>query len=115
MLILDFFLYSLLGIYIDNIIPRNFGQRRSCLYPCKRITPTYWDCFEICRKETDIDREELNRLKVEYEAAERQKQMAIENQTLNLQAGYEGLDIPMEDLENFETKYLLKEKFEPPS
>jgi len=25
MLVLDFFIYSLLGIYIDNIIPRNFG------------------------------------------------------------------------------------------
>jgi hypothetical protein len=25
MFILDFIIYSLLGIYIDNIIPRNFG------------------------------------------------------------------------------------------
>jgi hypothetical protein len=42
--------------------------------------------------------------------------MALEkNKILNFEAGYEGLDIPMEDLENFETKYLLKEKFEPPS
>jgi hypothetical protein len=58
----------------------------------------------------------MNRLKVEYEAAERQKQMAIENNKFGIE-GEMGIDIPMKnlDMENFETKYLLKEKFEPPN
>jgi len=41
--------------------------------------------------------------------------MHIQNNHLDLQEGDLGPEISLEDLENFETKYLLKEKFEPPS
>jgi hypothetical protein len=34
MFILDLIIYSIIGIYLDNILPRSFGQRRSPFYPC---------------------------------------------------------------------------------
>jgi len=54
MLLLDFVLFTLLGMYLDAIMPRKFGQRRSCLFPCRRLQPTYWDCFDgICPRKGD--------------------------------------------------------------
>ena len=50
MLILDLIIYSVIGIYLDNTLPRSFGQRFSPFYPCHRVTPTYWDCADLCRK-----------------------------------------------------------------
>ena len=42
---LDLIIYALLGIYIDNIFPRESGIRKEWTYVCDWLTPTYWDCF----------------------------------------------------------------------
>ncbi len=46
MLLVDFFLYFALGLYLDKVIPSDFGQRLS---PCFLCTPSYYRC---CRSET---------------------------------------------------------------
>jgi len=40
----DFVLYFALGLYMDKVIPSDFGQRLS---PCFLCTPSYYRC---CRK-----------------------------------------------------------------
>ena len=50
MLVLDLVIYTILGIYIDNVFPREVGLRRNWCYPCDWLTPTYWDCFNLCRR-----------------------------------------------------------------
>ena len=47
MLIFDFFLFFLLGLYLDKVIPSDFGQR---LNPCFIFMPSYW--FTCCRDQT---------------------------------------------------------------
>jgi len=44
MLVLDFFLFTFLGLYLDKIIPSEFGQRLS---PCFCCMPSFYRC---CRK-----------------------------------------------------------------
>ena len=50
MLLLDLILYTLLGIYIDNIFPREIGMQRNICYVCDWLTPTYWDCCNFFRR-----------------------------------------------------------------
>ena len=64
MLLLDFVIYSLLGIYIDNVMPRATGTQRSPCYPCIWLTPTYWDCFNLCRRG---DRKSAIEMRQEYQ------------------------------------------------
>jgi len=59
MLVLDLVLYTLIGIYIDNIFPREIGMQRSWHYVCDWLTPTYWDCFDICRRGSDKSQLEM--------------------------------------------------------
>ena len=44
MMLLDFFIFFLLGLYMDKVIPSDFGQR---LNPCFLCTPSYYKC---CRR-----------------------------------------------------------------
>lgn len=44
MLLLDFFIFFLLGLYMDKVIPSDFGQR---LNPCFLCMPSYYKC---CRR-----------------------------------------------------------------
>ena len=44
MLLIDFFIYFLLGLYLDKVIPSDFGQR---LNPCFLCMPSYYSC---CRR-----------------------------------------------------------------
>jgi len=64
MLLLDFVVYSLLGIYIDNVMPRATGTQRHWFYPCDWLTPTYWDCFNLCRRG---DRKSVIEMRQEYQ------------------------------------------------
>ena len=41
MLLLDFFIFFLLGLYMDKVIPSDFGQRLS---PCFLCMPSYYKC-----------------------------------------------------------------------
>ena len=51
-LIIDLVAYTLVGIYIDNIMPRKTGMQRPWHYVCDLVTPTYWDCYGNCRKKS---------------------------------------------------------------
>lgn len=46
MLIFDFFLFFTLGLYLDKVIPSDFGQRLS---PCFLCTPSYYRCCRSSR------------------------------------------------------------------
>ena len=41
MLLLDFFLFFIIGLYLDKVIPSDFGQR---LNPCFLCMPSYYSC-----------------------------------------------------------------------
>ena len=41
MLLLDFAIFFVLGLYMDKVIPSDFGQRLS---PCFLCTPSYYKC-----------------------------------------------------------------------
>lgn len=49
-LLLDLVAYTLLGIYIDNIMPRKTGMQKPWYFICDMVTPSYWDCFNLCKK-----------------------------------------------------------------
>jgi len=44
MLLVDFVLFAAIGLYLDKVIPSEFGQR---LNPCFLCMPSYYRC---CRK-----------------------------------------------------------------
>lgn len=56
-LAIDFFVYTFIGIYIDNIFPRQTGMQKPWTYVCDMITPTYWDCFNLCRRNSRKSRD----------------------------------------------------------
>ena len=62
-LLLDLILYTAVGIYIDNVWPRQSGMRKNWTYVCDYLTPTYWDCLNICRRG---DRKTAIELREEY-------------------------------------------------
>jgi len=62
-LLLDFVVYTLVGIYIDNIVPRKTGMQKSWTYICDMITPSYWDCFNLCRRNRRGIRESERKIK----------------------------------------------------
>ena len=107
MLILDFLIYSILGIYIDNIIPRATGTQRHWFYPCDWLTPTYWDCFNLCRRG---DRKTVIEMRQEYqENTFKARKGMFSSKKLFL------ADEEEQEVDNdFETKYIQKENFEPP-
>ena len=48
MLFVDFLVFSFLGLYIDKVIPSDFGQR---LGPCFLCTPSYYRCCRPNRRQ----------------------------------------------------------------
>ena len=47
MMLLDFFIFFLLGLYMDKVIPSDFGQR---LNPCFLCMPSYYKCCRSKRR-----------------------------------------------------------------
>ena len=90
MLWIDFAIFSMLGIYLDNIMPRESGQQRHWAYPMYFFKASYWDCFDLCKKNNRAGYDQLKTL-------EPKKVVDAEN-----------------ILEAFETKYIKKENFEEP-
>ena len=62
-LVLDFVVYTIVGIYIDNIFPRKTGMQKPWSYVCDMITPSYWDCFNLCRRNKRIRGETDRKIK----------------------------------------------------
>lgn len=107
MLILDFVIYSILGIYIDNIMPRATGTQRHWFYPCDWMTPTYWDCFHICRRG---DKKSVIEMRQEYqENTFKARKGAFSSKKLIF-----GQEIEKEEDYDFETKFMREENFEKP-
>ena len=106
MLVLDFLIYSALGIYIDNVMPRATGTQRHWFYPCDWLTPTYWDCFNLCRRG---DRKSVIEMRQEYQ----------ENTFKARRGAFSAKKLFFEEEEtevdyDFETRYIRPENFEPP-
>ena len=111
MLLLDFLIYSILGIYIDNVIPRATGTQRHWFYPCDWLTPTYWDCFNLCRRG---DRKSVIEMRQEYqENTFKARKGMFSSKKLLIEDDQAALKDEEVDNE-FETKYIAKENFEAP-
>ena len=54
MLIVDIILYFLLALYLDNVIPTQYGQRRS---PYFIFMPSFWKSLFNGRKKEGLNRE----------------------------------------------------------
>lgn len=52
MLLLDFLLFFLSGLYLDKVIPSDFGQR---LNPCFLCMPSYYSCCRSERRRADVN------------------------------------------------------------
>jgi len=90
-LLLDFAMYTIFGIYLDNIMPRDSGQQKHWTYIFHFVKASYWDCFDLCRKK--VKTQEYTELKT-FDTGSRK-------------------DVEAPDLE-FETKYIARENFEDP-
>ena len=51
MLLLDFVLFFLIGLYLDKVIPSNFGQR---LNPCFICMPSFYSCCRSDRRKSKV-------------------------------------------------------------
>lgn len=100
MLTLDLFLYVLLGLYLDKIMPKEFGSRLSCFF-C--ISPTYWGC---CGRHKIRDPED-------EEIARKESLVELTDRLTESGRFSEVHDDP--DKDNFESKYLKKGNYEPVS
>jgi len=52
MLAIDFALFFMLGLYLDKVIPSDYGQRQS---PCFLCTPSYYKCCRPSRNKVNGD------------------------------------------------------------
>lgn len=101
-LVLDFVVYSIVGIYIDNIFPRKTGMQKPWSYVCDMITPSYWDCFNLCRRSKKYHAETDRKIRhFNAKGYKSYKQM---------KAALEGRQIETD----FETKYIKPLNFEQP-
>ena len=57
MLVVDLVLFTLIGLWLDAVFPKEYGQRLS---PCFCFMPTYWGCCG-CRRQREVDDDELSR------------------------------------------------------
>ena len=106
MLVLDLVIYTLIGIYIDNVFPREIGMRRNCCYVCDWLTPTYWDCFNLCRRG---DKKTAVELREEY------ANNAFKNRkSFRMFTSLKSTDTADTYDTKFETKYIRPKNFEPP-
>ena len=78
MLFADFVIFTALGLYLDLVIPSDFGQRLS---PCFLCTPSYYRCCRRSRRRDQVgdqgDREAL--LDADYDDEFERAQMPNEN------------------------------------
>ena len=47
-LIIDFIIFTIVGIYLDNVMPRQTGMQRPFSYMFNWFRASYWDFFELC-------------------------------------------------------------------
>jgi ATP-binding cassette subfamily A (ABC1) protein 3 len=94
MLVIDLVLFVVLGLWLDKILPKQYGQRESC---CFCISPTYWGCCGL-RRHRDIDDDETARKESLIDVVDHMKDQG-EN--------YEP------DGDNFESKHMKKGNYEP--
>lgn len=52
MLVFDFVLFFLLGLYMDKVIPSDFGQREN---PCFLCMPSYYRCCRRTRRRGSVE------------------------------------------------------------
>ena len=52
MLMFDFLLFFFLGLYLDKVIPSDYGQRESPFFLC---TPSYYRCCRSNRNRRDVN------------------------------------------------------------
>mmetsp|Transcript_12836 Transcript_12836/g.16455 ORF Transcript_12836/g.16455 Transcript_12836/m.16455 type:complete len:510 (+) Transcript_12836:1052-2581(+) len=77
MLFLDFIIFTLLGLYLDKVIPSDFGQRLS---PCFLCTPSYYKCCRTERhRQRAVDGDQEALIDAEYDDAFERNQMPNEN------------------------------------
>ncbi len=48
MLLLDFVVYTMIGIYVDNVMPRESGMQKPFSYGFSYLRASYWDFFDLC-------------------------------------------------------------------
>lgn len=48
MLLLDFVLYTSIGIYLDNVMPRESGMQKPISFGFSYLRASYWDFFDLC-------------------------------------------------------------------
>ena len=51
MLVIDFAIFFFVGLYLDKVVPMDYGQRMSPWYIC---TPSYYKCCKPTRRR-DVD------------------------------------------------------------
>jgi len=95
MLAIDLFLFVLIGLWLDNVMPKQIGQQKSC---CFCLSPTYWGCCGL-KKRRDVDDDEEAR---KVSLADR------------LQLDIPGGEFDFDD-DNFEARHLKKGNYEPVS
>jgi ATP-binding cassette subfamily A (ABC1) protein 3 len=94
MLVIDLVLFVVLGLWLDKILPKQYGQRESC---CFCISPTYWGCCGL-RRHRDIDDDETARKESLIDVVDN-----IKDQSENYEP----------DGDNYESKHMKKGNYEP--
>lgn len=83
MLLVSAVFFTLLGFYLDQILPRTYGERKKCCF-----------CFTMCcKRPTPVVENE------EFDASEQNRRKSLKDNK--------------NEIDPFETKYLDKENYEP--
>jgi hypothetical protein len=48
LLLLDFVMYTAIGIYLDNVMPRESGMQKPISFGFSYLKASYWDFFDLC-------------------------------------------------------------------
>ena len=105
-LIIDFFLYIIIGTYLKSVTPRKFGRRKPLYYLC---TSHYW-CGKKTRKKKiiNIPKEELDKTMSKALGEDNEKNSSSDTSSSpNLNELLQDL---YKDNPNFESEFLYKEK-----
>jgi hypothetical protein len=93
MLLLDFVLFTVIGIYVDNVIPRESGMQKPLSYGFSYLRASYWDFFDLCSCK---------------------KRKSSQKYIFLRDAAKRKAELEDHDFESFETKYMRPENFEAP-
>ena len=93
LLLLDFVIYSILGIYLDNVMPRESGMQKPLSFGFSYLRASYWDFFDLCQC----------------------KKRKTQHKYLYLRdAAKRKAELEDHDFLTFETKYMREDNFEAP-